>query len=82
MLHVHLQRWYGHFEGDAMTYRAPDEVAEARRDHDCLKLFRDRVTQAGLFEGSALDEVDAAVADEIEPPSSVPRMTRCPRRPI
>ena len=66
MLHVHLTRWYGHFEGDAMTYRAPNEVAEARRDHDCLRLFRERVTQAGLFEGSALDEVDAAVADEIE----------------
>ncbi|MFT9375896.1 thiamine pyrophosphate-dependent dehydrogenase E1 component subunit alpha, partial [Komagataeibacter saccharivorans] len=66
MLHVHLARWYGHFEGDAMTYRAPDEVAEARRDHDCLKLFRQRVTEAALFEASALDEIDTAVADEIE----------------
>ncbi|PYD47366.1 thiamine pyrophosphate-dependent dehydrogenase E1 component subunit alpha [Novacetimonas pomaceti] len=66
MLHVHLERWYGHFEGDAMTYRAAGEVAEARRDRDCLTLFRDRVTQAAVLEASALDEIDAAVADEIE----------------
>ncbi len=66
MLHVHLTRWYGHFEGDAMTYRAADEVAKARSEHDCLKLFRDRVTQAALLDASVLDEIDAAVADEIE----------------
>ena len=30
LLHVKLTRFYGHFEGDAMTYRAADEVAKAR----------------------------------------------------
>ena len=30
LLHVKLTRYYGHFEGDAMTYRRPDEVAQVR----------------------------------------------------
>ncbi|MBB2203299.1 thiamine pyrophosphate-dependent dehydrogenase E1 component subunit alpha [Gluconacetobacter tumulisoli] len=66
MLHVHLARWYGHFEGDAMTYRAAGEVAAARADHDCLTIFRTRVTEAGLLEGTELDDIDSAVRDEIE----------------
>ena len=32
LLHMKLNRFYGHFEGDAMTYRAPDEVAKARAE--------------------------------------------------
>jgi pyruvate dehydrogenase E1 component alpha subunit len=27
---VKLSRYYGHFEGDAQTYRAPDEVKNLR----------------------------------------------------
>ncbi|NHN84439.1 ABC transporter substrate-binding protein [Acetobacter musti] len=66
MVHVHLARWYGHFEGDAMTYRADGEIAELRADHDCLVNFRKRVTEAGLLEASALDDLDAAVKDEVD----------------
>ncbi|MFT8517931.1 thiamine pyrophosphate-dependent dehydrogenase E1 component subunit alpha [Acetobacter syzygii] len=66
MLHVHLARWYGHFEGDAMTYRANGEVASLRAEHDCLKNFRQRVTEISLLEPSALDDIDASVKDEID----------------
>ncbi|GBQ21441.1 pyruvate dehydrogenase E1 component subunit alpha [Acetobacter estunensis NRIC 0472] len=66
MLHVHLARWYGHFEGDAMTYRAADEVAKLRAEHDCLVNFRRKVVGAGLLEDSDLDTIDTAVKDEIE----------------
>ncbi|MCP1231092.1 thiamine pyrophosphate-dependent dehydrogenase E1 component subunit alpha [Acetobacter indonesiensis] len=66
MLHVHLSRWYGHFEGDSMTYRKTGEVAAEKENRDCLKHFRDRVTSAGLLDASALDDIDSAVNDEIE----------------
>ena len=66
MLHVHLARYYGHFEGDATTYRAPGEVEKIRNEKDCLKLFRKRVTEAALLDAEALDAVDQAVADQIE----------------
>ncbi|MGQ9369302.1 thiamine pyrophosphate-dependent dehydrogenase E1 component subunit alpha [Azospirillum sp. ST 5-10] len=60
-LHIEFTRYYGHFEGDAMTYRPPGEVAEERALLDCLKIFRARVTGAGLVENGALDAVDAEV---------------------
>jgi len=60
-LHVKCTRYYGHFEGDASTYRAPGEVAAARADRDCLKLFRDRVTATGLLQPPQLDEIDSEV---------------------
>ncbi|AQS83409.1 MAG: thiamine pyrophosphate-dependent dehydrogenase E1 component subunit alpha [Acetobacter aceti] len=66
MLHVHLSRWYGHFEGDAMTYRAEGEVAKERAEHDCLANFRKHVTEISLLEASALDDIDASVKSEIE----------------
>jgi pyruvate dehydrogenase E1 component alpha subunit len=50
LLHVRLNRFYGHFEGDAMTYRAPDEVAKARANSDPLDLFRRRVVEASLLQ--------------------------------
>ncbi len=58
LLHVKLNRYYGHFEGDAMTYRAPGEVEKLRAEKDCLKLFRQRVTETGLLEAEQLDEIE------------------------
>ena len=65
-LHLKLARYYGHFEGDGMTYRAPDEVAKLRAERDCLKLFRRRVGEAQLLDDAALDAIEAEVAAEIE----------------
>jgi pyruvate dehydrogenase E1 component alpha subunit len=58
VLHVKLMRYYGHFEGDAMTYRAPGEIDRLKAEKDCLKLFRQRVTEAGLLEPAQLDEIE------------------------
>ncbi|HWT31775.1 MAG TPA: thiamine pyrophosphate-dependent dehydrogenase E1 component subunit alpha [Propylenella sp.] len=63
LLHVKLTRYYGHFEGDAMTYRLPDEVARARANSDPLNLFRQRVIEASLFTPEELDEIDRTTAD-------------------
>jgi TPP-dependent pyruvate/acetoin dehydrogenase alpha subunit len=66
MLHVKLARYYGHFEGDATTYRAPGEVDRIRAEQDCLQRFRKRVTETALFEADDLDAVDRAVAEEVD----------------
>ena len=65
LVHVKFTRYYGHFEGDAMTYRVPDEVEKVMAEKDCLKLFRQRVTEAGLLEAAQMDEIDKAVTAEI-----------------
>jgi len=66
LLHIKTGRFFGHHEGDSQTYRAAGEVAELRRHHDCLKLFRSRVTEAGLLDSSVLDDIDTAAGDLIE----------------
>jgi len=61
-----VNRYFGHFEGDAQKYRAPNEVEDLRRERDCLMLFRNRITSAGLVEESDLDEIDAEVKQLID----------------
>jgi pyruvate dehydrogenase E1 component alpha subunit len=56
-----ITRFFGHFEGDPMLYRAKDEVARQRESMDCLKNFRARVTAEGWLDGADLDRVDAEV---------------------
>lgn len=66
LIEVKLTRYYGHFEGDAQTYRAPDEVRHYRETRDCLMQFRERTTRAGLLQASTLDAIDAEVEACIE----------------
>ena len=44
LLEFKLNRYYGHFEGDAQTYRGKDEVKKLRESIDCIARFRTRVT--------------------------------------
>ncbi|MGD8104341.1 thiamine pyrophosphate-dependent dehydrogenase E1 component subunit alpha [Pseudomonas aeruginosa] len=66
LIEVKLTRYYGHFEGDAQTYRDPDEVKHYRETRDCLKQFRERTCHAGLLSASNLDAIDAEVEARIE----------------
>jgi pyruvate dehydrogenase E1 component alpha subunit len=66
LVHVKLNRYFGHFEGDAMTYRAPDEVAKLRATKDPLNIFRQRVLEAALLEAADLDRIDAEVKSHID----------------
>ncbi|EMV7338884.1 thiamine pyrophosphate-dependent dehydrogenase E1 component subunit alpha [Pseudomonas aeruginosa] len=66
LIEVKLTRYYGHFEGDAQTYRDPDEVKHYRETRDCIKQFRERTCHAGLLSASDLDAIDAEVEARIE----------------
>ncbi|HHQ3546850.1 TPA: thiamine pyrophosphate-dependent dehydrogenase E1 component subunit alpha [Pseudomonas aeruginosa] len=66
LIEVKLTRYYGHFEGDAQTYRDPDEIKHYRETRDCLKQFRERTCHAGLLSASDLDAIDAEVEARIE----------------
>jgi pyruvate dehydrogenase E1 component alpha subunit len=65
-LEFKLNRYFGHFEGDAQTYRGKDEVKKLREAKDCLKLFSSRVTEARLLEKQQLADIDKETADIIE----------------
>ncbi|MBX6764206.1 MAG: thiamine pyrophosphate-dependent dehydrogenase E1 component subunit alpha [Rubrobacteraceae bacterium] len=66
LIECKTSRYYGHFEGDAQTYRAPGEVEELRREKDCLKRFSERVVSAGLVEKGELERIDDEVRNLID----------------
>ena len=52
LIHARLNRYYGHFEGDAMTYRAPERGrSRCARRRTPLKIFRKRVTSRRAARG-------------------------------
>jgi acetoin:2,6-dichlorophenolindophenol oxidoreductase subunit alpha len=66
LLECKVGRYYGHFEGDQQTYRAPNEVEDLRRDRDCLNALGRRATDAGLVEERELRAIDDEVGRLIE----------------
>jgi acetoin:2,6-dichlorophenolindophenol oxidoreductase subunit alpha len=66
LLECSMIRFFGHFEGDAQTYRAKDEVEELRRNRDCLKTFTERVVGAGLIRSEELAAIDREAQARIE----------------
>jgi len=66
LIHSRLDRHYGHFEGDAQTYRAPGEQDRLKAETDCLTLFRHRVAETSLLEAETLDGIDAEVGALID----------------
>ncbi|WP_396328434.1 thiamine pyrophosphate-dependent dehydrogenase E1 component subunit alpha [Burkholderia anthina] len=61
LVEVKFTRYFGHFEGDAQTYRAPGEVQKLRDEKDCLKHFETRVVRAEALTTNELRAVDAQV---------------------
>jgi TPP-dependent pyruvate/acetoin dehydrogenase alpha subunit len=66
LLEVKLSRYYGHFEGDQQTYRAPGEVQKLRETKDCLMQFARRVTSRGELSMAELEAIDAEVKTLID----------------
>ena len=76
LIHIKTARFYGHFVGDAQTYRADDEIEKLRTENDCLDVFRAKVVGAGLLTDEQLDDIfeeekkriaDAASASQVAP---------------
>lgn len=66
LLECKMVRFYGHFEGDAQTYRGPGELEAIRADQDCIKKFAAAVTRAEVLSTAELKAVDDEVLAVIE----------------
>jgi pyruvate dehydrogenase E1 component alpha subunit len=66
LLECKMVRFYGHFEGDAQTYRGPGELDDIRANQDCIKKFSVAVTNAGVIAASELKAIDQEVLGLIE----------------
>jgi acetoin:2,6-dichlorophenolindophenol oxidoreductase subunit alpha len=58
LLECKMIRFFGHFEGDQQTYRGKGEVEHIRAQRDCIKLFTDKVVEAGVIKKAELDAID------------------------
>ncbi len=79
LIECKTQRYYGHFEGDAMTYRPKGEVQDLRKNKDCLKILADKMISAGIVTAAEIDAVDKEVLALIE--DSVVKAKAAPKPP-
>ena len=70
LLHIKTARFYGHFVGDAQTYRGEGEIERLRAEKDCLKVFREKVVEAGLLSDEQLDDIFAEEKTRIQDAAS------------
>ena len=77
LIECKVNRYFGHFEGDAQTYRGKDEVKRLREERDCIEHFTEEVTSARLLTPADLAAVDDEVAHLIE--DSVVRAKAAPK---
>ena len=61
LIECKVNRYFGHFEGDAQTYRAPDEVKNIRETRDCIVNFGRSLTESSLITREELDKIDEEV---------------------
>ena len=80
LLECKMIRFFGHFEGDAQTYRASGEVDDIRANRDCLKSFSKTVTTAGVLSQSDLEACDAAVLGLIDEAVSTAKAAKLPTK--
>ena len=66
LLECKMVRFYGHFEGDAQTYRGAGELDHIRANQDCIKKFSGAVVGAGVISPSELKKIDEEVLGLIE----------------
>ena len=66
LLECRMIRFFGHFEGDAQTYKAKGENEHNRATRDCLKLFAARVSEAGVLSQPEMENIDREVLALIE----------------
>jgi acetoin:2,6-dichlorophenolindophenol oxidoreductase subunit alpha len=69
-IEAEVNRFRGHFEGDAQAYRGKDEVKKLMQDLDCLKLAASAAIKKKLATRAQLNKIDAEVAALIETAAS------------
>ncbi|HCV28487.1 MAG: thiamine pyrophosphate-dependent dehydrogenase E1 component subunit alpha [Dehalococcoidia bacterium] len=76
-IEARVNRYFGHFEGDAQTYRGPDEVEDLRANRDCIDIFTAAVTTSGDIALADLEGIDRDVLGLID--SAVAEARSAPR---
>ncbi len=65
LIEAKTYRFYGHFQGDMVTYRTDEEV-QRYRDRDPIVSVRTAMTGRGLATAAELDAIDAEVGTQLD----------------
>jgi acetoin:2,6-dichlorophenolindophenol oxidoreductase subunit alpha len=65
MIEAKTWRYYGHFEGDPLTYRTPEQE-QWGRDRDPLRVFADKCVELGLAAAGDLESIQHQVETVVE----------------
>ncbi|MGI9254139.1 MAG: thiamine pyrophosphate-dependent dehydrogenase E1 component subunit alpha [Thermomicrobiales bacterium] len=65
LIEAKTYRYYGHFQGDQVTYRTEDELNKFKAK-DAIEKVRDTMIQRGLATAAELDAIDAKVEAILE----------------
>ncbi|MCC6312591.1 MAG: thiamine pyrophosphate-dependent dehydrogenase E1 component subunit alpha [Thermomicrobiales bacterium] len=65
LLEAKTYRYYGHFQGDQVTYRTEEELARFR-DRDAIQAVRDFITERSLATADELNAIDQDVTAELD----------------
>ena len=58
LIECKVNRYFGHFEGDAQTYRGADEVKNLRENRDCIENLARSLTSSSLVTPEELAKID------------------------
>ena len=78
LLECKMIRMFGHIEGDQQTYRAKGELEDIRVNKDCIRMFADRVIEAGVIRRAELDAIDREVVALIQEASAYAKAAPLP----
>jgi pyruvate dehydrogenase E1 component alpha subunit len=65
LLEAKTYRYYGHFQGDQVTYRTEEEL-NRYRDRDPIEAVRTFMIERGMASAEELDGIDAAVQQDLD----------------
>jgi pyruvate dehydrogenase E1 component alpha subunit len=58
LIEARTWRYFGHFEGDQVTYRTAEQSTDYRQQHDPIKLFAEQAVGRGLLKKEDLDRIE------------------------
>lgn len=66
LIEARTWRYFGHFEGDQVTYRTAEQSTDYRQQHDPLKLFAFQAGERNLLTEEDVDRIDRDAEAEVE----------------
>ena len=66
LIEARTWRYFGHFEGDQVTYRTAEQCSDYREQHDPLTLFAGRAIEQGLLSAEDIENIDRDAEAQVD----------------